>query len=212
MSAYFRIQGARASDSASHFRTLGANPVALCKAESILDVQISILIVGTALARSSGGYAMKLQAHLPTVSIGARDWRAAMIALVSLFGASMLLLALQSGVLLNNPLLERLGTSPIIHPHINVLNVPHRVSLDLHLWAHPSSPWERFSVAHSLPANVASSQRFSIGVEARVAFEVFGEAALGAMLADERTVRQFKPRRDRLLLMLMLLRLHTHRH
>jgi hypothetical protein len=131
-----------------------------------------------------------------------------MIALGSLFGASMLLLALQSGVLLNNPLLERLGTSPIIHPHINV---PHRVSPDLHLWEHPLSQWKQFSVAHPLPANVALSQRFSIGVEARVAFEVFGEAALRDMLADERTVRQFKPRHDRLLLMLMLLRLRTHR-
>ncbi len=54
------------------------------------------------------GIAMKLQAHLPAVSIGARDWRGAKIALVSLFGAAVLLLVLQSGVLLDNPLLEPL--------------------------------------------------------------------------------------------------------
>ena len=37
---------------------------------------------------------MKLQAHLPIVAIGERDWHAAMIALVSLFGATALLLGL----------------------------------------------------------------------------------------------------------------------
>jgi len=151
---------------------------------------------------------MKLQAHLPTVSIGARDWRAAMIVLISLFGAAMLLLAIQSGVLLNNPLFERLPRPPIARPH---MSVPRHVSLDLHLWDHPTSPWKGLSVAHPLPANVASSQPFSIGVDARVAFEVFGEAALREMLPEEKIVRQLKPRHNRLLLMLMLLRLHTHR-
>jgi len=152
---------------------------------------------------------MKLEAHLPTVNIGARDWHAAMIALVSLFLAAVLLLALQSGVLLHNPLLERLQTSPTVRPQISVI---HRVSLDLHLPNHPISPWKRFSVAHPLPANVASSQRFSIGINARVVFEAFGEAALADLLADERTMPQLKPRKDRLLLTLMLLGLDTRRH
>ena len=40
-----------------------------------------------------GGNAMKLQAHMPTVTIGARDWRAAMIALVSLFTVSIIIVA-----------------------------------------------------------------------------------------------------------------------
>lgn len=120
----------------------------------------------------------------------------------------MLLLALQSGVLLNDPLLERLQTSPII-PQISV---PHRVSLDLQLWNHPISSWKRFSVGHPLPANVASSQRFSIGMDARVVFEVFGAAALRDMLGEKGTVPQLKPRNDRLLVILMLLRLHTHRY
>lgn len=144
---------------------------------------------------------MKLQAHLPTFDIGPRDWHATMIALVSLFGAAVLLLALQASVLLNNPLLERLQTSPI----------QHRVSLDLHLSNPPISPSEQFSVAHPLPASVASSQRFSIGLDARAGFEVSGDAALRNMLAEKGTVPQLKPRNDRLLLMLMLLRLDTRR-
>lgn len=150
---------------------------------------------------------MKLRAHIP-VSIGTRIWHAAMIALGSFFGATVLLLALQSGVLLNNPLLERLRTSPIIRPQISV---PHRVSLDLRLWNHPISPWKRFSVSHPLPANAASSQGFSIGTDARVVFGLFGDAALRGMSPGERTVRQLKPRNDRLLLILMLLRLDTRR-
>jgi len=152
---------------------------------------------------------MKLQAHLPTVGIGARDWRAATIALVSLFGAAMLLLALESGVLLNNPLFERLRAAAIAPRDAGF---PNRVSLDLHLLSNPINPTRPFSVAHPLPANVASSQRFSIGGDERVAFEVFGETALGGMLADQRTVSQFKPHNDRLLMMLMLMQLHQHRH
>ena len=144
---------------------------------------------------------MKLQAHMPTFGIGPRDWHAAMITLASLFGAAVLLLALQSGVLLNSPLLEGLQTSPI----------PHRVSLDLHLSNPPISPSERFSVAHPQPANVASSQRFSIGLEARAVFEASGDAALRSMSAEKGTVPQVKPRSDRLMLMLMLLRLDTRR-
>ena len=167
---------------------------------------MSLLIVGIRLAPSTGGgIAMKLQAHMPTVSIGARDWRAAMIALVSLLGVSALILILRSGALVNIPLFERLGASPFAHPHINV---PRRVSLDLHLW----EPSRQFSVAHPLPANVTSPQRFSLGGEARVAFEVFGQTALRELLTKERTDRQLKPSHDRLLLMLMLLRLHTQSH
>jgi hypothetical protein len=147
---------------------------------------------------------MKLQAHLPMVTIGAWNWRAAMIALVSLLGAAVLLLASQSGVSANNALFERLQTSPII-------SVPHRVSLDLHLRHLPIGPWERFSVARPLPENAVSSQGFSIGMDERAVFEVFGDAALSDMLAEKGTVPQLKPRNDRLILMLMLLRLDTRR-
>jgi hypothetical protein len=151
---------------------------------------------------------MKPQAHIPTVSIGARDWRAATIALLSLFGGAMLLLALESGVLFNNSLFERLRSAPISPDHASFA---HHVSLDLHLLSNPVSPMRRFSVAHPLPANVTSSQRFSIGSDERAAFDLYGDTVLNGMLADERTVRQIKPHNDRLMLMLMLLRLHTHR-
>jgi hypothetical protein len=149
---------------------------------------------------------MKLQAHMPTVSVGARDWRAAMIALVSLFGVSFIIVALRAGALVNNPWFERPGASPLSRAQVSVAR---RVSLDLHLIDHPVEAWRQFSVAHPLPANVTSSQRFSIGGEARVAFETFGEAALRNLLAKERTGRQLKPSHDRLMLMLMLLRLHS---
>ncbi len=145
---------------------------------------------------------MKLQAHLPTFSIGPRDRHAAMIALVSLFGAAALLLALQSAVLLSNPLLERPQTSPTI-------SVPHRNSLDLRLGSHPMTPWERFSVAHPLPANAALSQQFSIGIDARVLLAAFGEAAHRDLLAEKGTVPELKTRDDRLILMWMLLHLDT---
>jgi hypothetical protein len=151
---------------------------------------------------------MKLQAHIPIVSIGARDWRAAMIALASLFAVSILLLALQTDGLLNNSLLEHLAPRSIAHFHTGA---PDRVSLDIHLWSPAIDPTSRYSVAHPLPANVASSQRFSIGNDERVSFEVFGETALSGMLADERTVRQLNPHNDRLLMMLMLMQLHQHR-
>jgi hypothetical protein len=151
---------------------------------------------------------MRPQAHIPTVSVGARDWRAATIALISLLGAAMLLVALESGVLLSNPLFDRLRASPIAPNHASFT---HRVSLDLHLLSDPINPTRRFSVAHPLPADVTSSLRFSVGSDARVAFEVFGETALNGMLADEGTVRRLKPQNDRLLMMLMLMQLHQHR-
>ena len=151
---------------------------------------------------------MKLQAHLPTVNIGARDWHAATIALAALLGVSILLLVLGSSGLLNNLLFERLWPSSMRHSEVDVF---HRVSLDIHSLRDQIDPMRQFSVAHQLPENVASSQPFSIGSDARVAFEVFGDSAQRNILADENTVRQLQPRNDRLMLMLMLLRLHQHR-
>ena len=152
--------------------------------------------------------AMKLQAHLPSVSIGARDRHTATIALVALVGVSILLLVMESGGLLNNLLFERFRPSSIRHSSADVFR---RVSLDIHLLSDPIDRAGRFSVAHQLPENVASSQPFSIGSDARVAFEVFGDSAQRNILADENTVRQLQPRNDRLMLMLMLLRLDPHR-
>jgi hypothetical protein len=149
---------------------------------------------------------MKLQAHIPAVSVGARDWRAAKIALVSLLGAAALLLILQSGVLLDNPLFEPLPKS-FVEP--SQISDAHRVSLNAHWSSDRIDHWRRFSVAHPPPADVAWSQPFSIGIDERVAFEVFGEAALRDLLADERSERQLRPRNDRMLLMLMWFRLHT---
>jgi hypothetical protein len=151
---------------------------------------------------------MKLQAHLPTVSSGARDWRAVTIALALLLAAAVLLLATESGALLNNPLLEHLRTSSAGRPQVAVLN---RVSLNIHPLNNPVDPTIRFSVAHPLPANVASSQPFSIGMDSRLAFEVFGETAQSELLADERTLPELQQRNDRMMLMLMLLRLHQPR-
>jgi hypothetical protein len=151
---------------------------------------------------------MRLQAHLPAVHIGARDWHAATIALAALLGAAILVLALQSSSLLNNLLFERIRPSSMRHSGVDVF---HRVSLDVHSFGDEIDPTRRFSVAHQLPENVASSQPFSIGIDARDAFEVFGDSAQRDILADEKTVGQFQPRNDRLMLMLMLLRLHPHR-
>ena len=151
---------------------------------------------------------MKLQAHLPTFGIEPRDWHAATIALISLFGAVALLLTLQSGSLLDNPLLGRMTTSPIIGPQTSVSK---RISLGLRLWDVPISPWERFSVAHPLPPEVASAQRFSIGKDDRAVFEVSGDAALRKMLAENAPVPQLKSPNDRLMLMLMLLQFNSRR-
>ena len=73
------------------------------------------------------------------------------------------------------------------------------------------SPWEQFSAAHPLPANAALSQQFSIGIDARVVFAAFGEAAHRDLLAEKGTVPELKPRDDRLILMWMLLHLDTRR-
>jgi hypothetical protein len=152
---------------------------------------------------------MKLQAHLPIDSIGARDWRAATIALASFIGAAVLLLATESGALLNNPLFEHLRTSSAGDSQAAVLN---RVSLNIHSLDNPIDPTIGFSVAHPLPVNVALSQPFSIAMDSRLAFEVFGETAQSELLADERTLPDLQQRNDRVMLMLMLLRLHQDRN
>jgi hypothetical protein len=150
---------------------------------------------------------MKLQTHIPTISIGARDGRAAIVALASLIAASMVLIGLQTSGLLNNPMLERLTPWSIARLNPGLID---RVSLDPRLLSDANNPARRFSVAHPQPADVTSSQRFSIGTDARGAFEIFGETANSELLADDRTVPQFEPRKDRLLMMLMLLQLHPH--
>jgi hypothetical protein len=151
---------------------------------------------------------VKLQTHIPTVGIRVRDWRATMIALAALVAASMVLVGLQTIGLLNNPLLERAAPWSITHLHDASL---HRISLDPRPLSDANNPARRFSVAHPQPANVTLAQLLSIGTDARGAFEMFGDSAHSAMLADDRTVPQFEPREDRLLMMLMLLQLHPHR-
>jgi hypothetical protein len=130
------------------------------------------------------------------------------IALVSLIGAAILLLALISGVLHDNQLLE--DWLPQAFTHLQGDSAD-RVSLNLHSWNASNNPSARFSVAHPLPPNVTSSQLFSIGLDSRVAFDVFGETAHSELIADERALPQLQSRSDRLMLMLMLLRLHDHR-
>jgi hypothetical protein len=150
---------------------------------------------------------MKLQAHLPAVHIGTRDWHAATIALAAILGASILLLVLESGGLFNKLLFERFRPSSVGHSSVDVF---HGFSPNIHSLSNPIDPMRRFSVAHQLPENVAWSQPFSIGIDARSAFEVFGDSAQRDVLADEKTARQLQPN-DRLMLMLMLLRLDPHR-
>jgi hypothetical protein len=148
---------------------------------------------------------MELKTHIPTKGSGAWGWRATMIALAALIGT---LLAVESGLLHNNPLLKRLVPRSIIRSRDGVSG---HVSLDLHLLSPSNDPAKRYSVAHPPPANVTSSQLFSIALDSRVAFEVFGETAQSELIADERTVPEIQPRDDRLMLMLMLLRLHERR-
>jgi len=157
---------------------------------------------------------MKLRTQLSAVSIGARDWRAT-IAVGSFLGALVLILTVQSGVSFTNQSLDRLGASS--STEYNGLlekasrdpqnSSSHRVSLIVH----SQDQAEGFSVAHTLPAEVALSQRFSVGAEARAVFEVFGERALRRMSANPRHERELKPRGDRMMLMLMLLRLRDQR-
>src|SRR5258708_39385702 len=108
---------------------------------------------------------MKLQTQIPTISIGARDGRAAVTALVSLIAASMVLIGLQTSGLLNNPLLERLAPWSITHFHTGLTG---RVSLDPRPVSDANDPAKRFSVAHPQRPNVAASRLFSIGTDARV--------------------------------------------
>jgi len=154
---------------------------------------------------------MKQQAHLPAFSIGTPERRAT-IAGGIFVGALLLILAVQSGAFVNNPLLDRFGASPNpdhrLSPQISSRN---RVSLNVHSPADAASPWSGFSVAHTPPPNVALSQRYSVGATARVAFEAFGERALRKMQVSERMNRPSGLRHDRMLLMLMLLRLRDSR-
>ena len=157
---------------------------------------------------------MKLRAHLPAVSIGARDWRAT-IAVGSFLGALVLILTVQPGVSFTNQSLDRLGASSSAEYH-GQLEKSSRDPQDsskppVSLIVHSQDQADGFSVAHTLPAEVALSQRFSVGSSARTAFEVFGERALRRMSANRRHERQLKPRHDRMMLMLMLLRLRDER-
>ena len=148
---------------------------------------------------------MELKTQIPAKGIGTRGWSAAMLALAALVG---MLLALESGLFHNNPLFKRLVPKSIIRSRDGVSD---QASLDLHLMSPSSNPAGRFSVAHPLPADVTSPQLFSIALDSRVAFEIYGETAQSELIADERTVQDLQPRSDRLMLMLMLLRLHQHR-
>ena len=148
---------------------------------------------------------MELKTHIPTKGIGAWGWRATMLALAALIGT---LLALESGMFHNNPLFKRLVPKSIIRSRDGV---PDRVSLDLPLLSRSHNPARRFSVAHPPPANVTSPQLFSIALDSRTAFEIYGETAHSELIADESTAPELQPRNDRLMLMLMLLRLHEHR-
>lgn len=149
--------------------------------------------------------AMKLQAHSP-INFGPSDRHTTMTALGSLFAAAVLLLALQSSFLLNNSSTDPMLTSPIKSAEIGVSP---RVSLGLHPLNSLIDPWRRFSVAHALP-NVASSQRFSVAMDERAVFELFGDAALGEMSTEKQNAVDTKSRN--VALMLMLLRLNTQRH
>ena len=157
---------------------------------------------------------MKLRTHLSAVSIGARDWRAT-IAVGSLLGALVLILTVQSGVSFTNQSLDRLGasSSTAYHAHLQKSSMQPQNSSTRSVSLIVLSPDQPsgFSVAHALPADVALSQRFSLGARARTAFEVFGERALRRMSANRRHERQLKPRHDRMMLMLMLFRLRDER-
>jgi hypothetical protein len=148
---------------------------------------------------------MELKTHTPTKGSSARGWRATMLALAAVVGT---VLALESGLLHNNPLFKRLVPKSIIRSRDGV---PDRVSLDLLLLSPSNDPARRFSVAHPLPVNVTASQLFSIALDSRTAFEIYGETAHSELIADERTVPGIQPRNDRLMLMLMLLRIHDRR-
>jgi hypothetical protein len=152
---------------------------------------------------------MKVQAHLPAVAIGARNRRGAKIALVSLGVAALLLGAWKASGSLDNPILDALSISPIERSQISGA---HRVSLDVHWLSLPADQSRRFSVAHPLPAEVASSQRYSIGADERAAFENFGEGALRELRGHERKAPQLKAGNNRLMLMLMLARLRPRRY
>jgi hypothetical protein len=155
----------------------------------------------------TSGTRMKLQAHLPIGGIGGPHWSAAKIVFASLVGAAALVGTVESGVLHDNPLIESLRLSSAEDSQISGA---HRISLGVKLLSHPGDHLRRFSVAHPLPAEVASSQRFSIGADARAGFQVFGDAAVRDL--SRRPVRRPEMRGDRMMLMLMLARLRMRRY
>ena len=150
---------------------------------------------------------MKSQAHLPIGSIGGSHWSTAKIVFASLVGAAALAGTVESRVLLNNPLLDSLRMSSVEDRQISGA---HRVSLDAQIFRHSTEQLKRFSVAHKLPAEVATSQRFSIGADARAGFQVFGEAAL-RNLNSKKSTRKLEGS-NQVMLMLMLARLRPHRY
>jgi hypothetical protein len=152
---------------------------------------------------------MKSQAHLPAAAIGAWNRRGAKIALVSLGVAALLLGAWKASGSLDNPILNAVRISSIEGPRISGA---HRVSLDVHALNYPDDQSRRFSVAHPLPVEVASSQRYSIGADELAAFEKFGEASLRETREDERGAGQLQASNNRLVLMLMFARLRPYRH
>jgi hypothetical protein len=151
---------------------------------------------------------MKSSAHLPTVTIGARNRGAAKIAWISLVVAALLLGAWKASGSLDIPLMEAIRMSPFDSGRISAA---HRVSLDVQALSHPVDQGQRFSVAHPLPAEVTASQRYSIGADARLAFASFGDAALRD-LTSRRRVRRTVLRSNGIMLMLMLARLHPRRY
>lgn len=154
------------------------------------------------------GTRMKLQAHLPIGGIGVPHRSGAKIVLASLVGAAALVGTVESGVLLNNPLIDSLRMSSIEDRQISGT---HRVSLDLKILIHPGHQLRQFSVAHPPRTEVAAAQRFSIGADARIGFEVFGDTALRD-LASKRSTQKFKLTGNQMMLMLMLDRLRARRY
>ncbi|HEY6394827.1 MAG TPA: hypothetical protein VIX12_05370, partial [Candidatus Binataceae bacterium] len=81
---------------------------------------------------------MKIQAHLPEFGIGAREWRAGMIALISLSAASALLLTLHSTGAVNNSPFDRIASPLMVQSNTQV---PHRIALDVSPLKHRSMLW-----------------------------------------------------------------------
>lgn len=152
---------------------------------------------------------MRIQAHPPAVGIGAREWRATMIVLISLFAASALLLTLHSAGIVNSALFDRSGSSSIIRSKINSA---HPVTLGVLPLKLQSVHWRAFSVAHAQPSRVAAMQRFSLGREALASLDAFKrskEAHLSTVWR-QRPGRRFG--HGNLLFSLMLLQMNRANH